>query len=58
MSVLGDINDVKSEMVQLWLQRVEAHRAQNEALDIIKQDKDLESIRHSTMKQDSETHKK
>ena len=41
---LENIDDATSEQVLLLIQRMEGHRAQNEALDNIKKAKDFDSI--------------
>ena len=56
--MLGDINDVTSDRVLLWAQRLEAQRVQKEVLDSIKEGKVFESIRCITQRQDNENHKK
>ena len=43
VSVLEDINDATSELVLLWVQRVEYQRVQKEALDNKKEAKDFAS---------------
>ena len=44
------IDDATNERVLLWAQRVEAQRAEEEALNSIKQAKEIESVRCSTLK--------
>ena len=47
---LENIDDATSEWVLLWAQRVEVKREQKEALDNIKEAKDLNSIRQNIQK--------
>ena len=53
VSVLQDINDTTSDRVLLWAQRVEAQRAQKEALENIKETKNFDLIGQNTQRQNN-----
>ena len=50
-------NDTTTKRVPLRARRVETQRLQKEALETIKEAKDLESVRCSTQKHDNKAHK-
>ena len=54
---LGDTEDVTSERVLIWTQKVEAQRAKKIELHNIKEPKEFHAVRHSVPRCDSETPK-
>ena len=53
VSALENINDTTSKWVPLWAQRVEAQRAQKNALDNIKEAQDFNSFGQNTQRHDN-----